>query len=64
MRRVIVGLHQDEVGDWVVDLDCGHAQHMRHKPPLVVRPWVLTEEGRAGRIGMDIECPLCDQAET
>lgn len=63
MERTIVGFRQDEVGDWVARLDCGHGQHMRHKPPMTTRPWVLTEEGRTGRVGMPIECPLCDRAE-
>lgn len=63
MDRRIERLTQDEHGDWVAWLACGHRQHMRHKPPLVTRPWVLTEEGRAGRIGMDAQCILCDRAE-
>lgn len=61
--RTIIALHQDAEAHWVARIDCGHAQHMRHQPPLISRPWVLTEEKRAGRIGMDIDCPLCDRAE-
>jgi hypothetical protein len=54
------GFHLDEAGDWVAELACGHTQHVRHKPPWQVRPWVTTSEGRASRIGQSIDCPLCD----
>jgi len=40
--RKIVGFHQDENGDWVAELECGHGQHVRHKPPWTSRPWVTT----------------------
>jgi tellurite methyltransferase len=60
MDTTIVGFHQDDVGDWVAELACGHGQHMRHMPPWQERPWVTTEEGRRGKIGARIECPLCD----
>jgi predicted cupin superfamily sugar epimerase len=56
----IAGFHRDEAGDWVAELACGHGQHMRHLPPWQVRAWVLDREQRATRIGMEIECPLCD----
>ena len=59
MRRRIVGFHQDEVGDWVAELECGHSQHVRHDPPFVSRPWVVTEEGRAERLGTTLDCPPC-----
>jgi len=55
----IRGFHQDAEGDWVADLSCGHGQHVRHRPPWQVRPWVTTEVGRSERLGTDIECPLC-----
>lgn len=61
MLRSIESFRKDEHGDWVAKLACGHNQHMRHKPPLVTRPWVLTTEGRAARIGQPIDCPLCDR---
>jgi hypothetical protein len=32
-NRKIVGFHRDDLGDWVADLECGHAQHLRHNPP-------------------------------
>src|SRR5262245_45153595 len=55
----IRGFHQDEDGDWVADLACGHSQHVRHRPPIEVREWVMTEEGRRGRIGASLPCRLC-----
>jgi tellurite resistance-related uncharacterized protein len=36
---------------------------VRHRPPFRERPWVTTDAGRAGRIGADLDCPLCDRAE-
>lgn len=60
MKQPIVGFHQDEIGDWVADLACGHAQHVRHKPPLAHRPWVLTPAGRQQFLGYELECKLCD----
>jgi len=61
--RRITGFSQDDQGDWVAALSCLHGQHVRHRPPFQDRPWVLTEAGRAGRIGTDLDCPLCDRAE-
>ena len=63
MRRTIVGFRQDDAGDWVAELSCLHGQHVRHAPPFRLAPWVLEEEGRAARIGTELECPLCDRAE-
>ena len=63
MRRYIAGFHQDDAGDWVAELSCGHNQHVRHKPPFQDRPWVVTEPGRASRLGTEIECPLCDRGQ-
>jgi len=51
MIRTIVGFHRDEEGDWVAELSCDHAQHVRHRPPFWDREWVTTEEGRTARIG-------------
>jgi tellurite resistance-related uncharacterized protein len=61
--RRIEGFHQDDDGDWVAELSCLHGQHVRHEPPFTERPWVQDAAGRAGRVGTDIECPLCDRAE-
>lgn len=63
MLRKITGFHQDSEGDWVAELDCLHSQHIRHRPPFQERPWVLTEAGRAKRLGSELACPLCDRAE-
>jgi len=63
MQRAIVGFHQDEGSDWVAELSCGHGQHVRHRPPFTQRPWVVTPEGRAGRLGQLLDCPLCDRRE-
>ncbi|HEY7235299.1 MAG TPA: DUF3565 domain-containing protein [Gemmatimonadaceae bacterium] len=57
--RAIVGFHLDDDSDWVADLACGHTVHMRHEPPWQNRPWVLTEQGRAGMLGVNIECRKC-----
>jgi tellurite resistance-related uncharacterized protein len=61
--RPIEGFHQDELGDWVADLSCGHGQHVRHKPPFWSRPWTLTPEGRASRLGAELDCVRCDAFE-
>ena len=61
MKRAIVGYHLDIEGQWVAELACGHAQHVRHDPPWQVRPWVLTEEGRLSFLGTPLDCPYCDQ---
>jgi hypothetical protein len=62
VQRAIVGFEQDEVGDWVALLECGHRQHVRHRPPWQERPWVLSPEGRHGRLGASLECAECDGA--
>ncbi len=55
----IVGYHQDVEKNWVAELSCGHQQHVRHRPPFLERPWVLTETGRAGKIGHAVVCAEC-----
>lgn len=60
MRRAITGFHQDDAGDWVAELSCGHGQHVRHRPPWQVRPWVVTFDGRQARLGEQLDCKLCD----
>lgn len=55
----IIGFHQDEHGDWVADLECGHTQHVRHNPPWMTRPWVTTAAGRQGMLGATLSCHLC-----
>lgn len=63
MDRSIVGFHLDPEGDWVAELECGHNQHVRHRPPFEVRPWVLHEEERATHLGTPLDCPLCERGE-
>ncbi|MFN2976314.1 DUF3565 domain-containing protein [Terriglobus aquaticus] len=64
MLQPITGFHQDEQSDWVAELACGHAQHVRHDPPWQLRPWVVTPEGRAPMLGRTLPCKLCDAAES
>ena len=40
MDRRIAGFHQDEESFWVAELECGHQQHVRHNPPMTLRPWL------------------------
>ena len=63
MRQKIIGFYQDEFDDWVAQLTCGHGQHVRHNPPWNNRAWVLTEEGRTQRIGVELDCKKCDRGE-
>jgi tellurite methyltransferase len=63
VERSITGYHQDEAGDWVAELACGHNQHVRHEPPFQLRAWVIDPDGRLGRLGTPLGCPLCDRGE-
>src|SRR5262245_13234097 len=63
MLREITALRQDEQGDWIAELDCGHARHVRHAPPLAERAWTQTASGRASRLGTPLECARCDARE-
>ncbi len=56
----VTGFSLDEANDRVAELECGHGIHVRHDPPWTVREWVLTEEGRAARLGGWMECKRCD----
>jgi len=60
VQRSITGFHQDAEDHWVAELDCGHFQHVRHDPPWMMRPWVVTEEGRLSMIGHRLECKKCE----
>ena len=62
MKQTIIGFDLDENSDWRAKLACGHLQHVRHDPPLRLREWVLTDEGRRSRLGADVECVKCDTA--
>jgi hypothetical protein len=63
VQRLMVGFEQDEHGDWVALLECGHRQHVRHRPPWQERPWVVSAEGRESRVGLPLNCALCDTAD-
>ena len=63
MQRAIESFRQDEAGDWIAELDCGHRRHVRHRPPLGERAWALSEAGRASRIGTPLDCARCDARE-
>ena len=63
MKRAILGFHRDGAGDWVADLDCGHGQHMRHRPPFVSRPWVESEATRTHMLGVELDCPRCNRMD-
>ncbi|WP_119145695.1 DUF3565 domain-containing protein [Pseudomonas reidholzensis] len=58
----VSGFHQDADGHWVVDLSCGHTQHLRHQPPWQARPWVLDAAQREQRIGQIFACGWCARA--
>jgi hypothetical protein len=60
MEQKIVGFSQDDKGDWIAELECGHGQHVRHQPPLTSRPWVVSEEGRRSQLGQILNCKKCD----
>ncbi|HEX2495092.1 MAG TPA: DUF3565 domain-containing protein, partial [Steroidobacter sp.] len=62
MKRRIVGFGVDEAADRFALLECGHRQHVRHKPPFVNRAWTLTEAGRRRMLGRTLNCVLCNQA--
>jgi hypothetical protein len=64
MEQSIRSFHKDEQGHWVAELACGHTYHVRHDPPWLSRPWVLTESGRAGFIGHKLNCRKCDLADS
>lgn len=60
MKQSITGYHKDDENHWVAQLACGHNQHVRHDPPWVNRPWVVTLEGRQSMLGFDLDCRKCD----
>ena len=60
MMRRIKSFYQDEEQEWVALLECGHTQHVRHRPPWESRPWLLTEHGRASYVNKELDCLFCD----
>lgn len=61
MKQKIIGFGNDDIGDWRAALECRHFQHLRHDPPLTVRPWILDETERLKRIGIELECKKCEE---
>lgn len=60
MNQSITGYHKDAEDHWVAELEGGHSQHLRHRPPLINRPWVTTETGRESMLGYQLNCVKCD----
>ncbi len=60
MKQSIIGFHQDEESHWVAKLACGHNQHVRHNPPWILRPWVISESGRVEKLGTQLDCKKCE----
>jgi hypothetical protein len=60
MKQKIVDYHLDDEQHWVAQLACGHFQHVRHDPPWVNRPWVITPQGRDSMLGFELECKKCE----
>ena len=58
-KRRIIGYTKDFENHWVAYLECGHNQHVRHNPPMMERPWVLTKEGRNSMLGYPLGCKKC-----
>lgn len=63
MQRKMIDFDRDDEGDWFAWLDCGHTQHVRHRPPFIDRPWVTTAAGRQSRLGRPLDCVRCDRFE-
>jgi hypothetical protein len=63
VKQRIADFHRDDEGHWVARLACGHGQHVRHEPPWQLRPWVVTEHGRASFVGTELDCLKCDRGE-
>lgn len=63
MNQAIVGYHLDENADWVAELACGHFQHVRHQPPFINRPWVVSEQGRNTMLGRQLPCKKCENGD-
>jgi len=61
MKQKITGFDRDDDDHWRAILECGHRQHVRHDPPLIIRRWVLTPAGRNSRIGIELDCKRCDE---
>jgi len=63
MKRKIVRFNTDDEGHWRAELECRHFQHLRHRPPLESREWILDPAERERRLGMELNCLKCDSAK-
>lgn len=63
MQQKIIAFDRDAQGDWRAKLACHHYQHVRHNPPFVSRPWVMSAAGRESMIGEMLDCLHCDSLE-
>lgn len=64
MKQPIIGFHKAEAGDWVADLKCGHIQHEQHNTHWQLHPWVVTEEGRKSKLGIELNCKKCERIKS
>jgi hypothetical protein len=55
----LLDFRQDEHGDWLAVLSCGHTQHLRHQPPWQNRAWVLDAKQRNAQLGKPFPCGWC-----
>lgn len=55
MQQSIVSFHKDDKDHWIAEIECGHFQHMRHNPPIVIFLWVLSEQGRESMLRYKLE---------
>lgn len=55
----VLDFRQDEHGDWLAVLSCGHTQHLRHQPPWQNRAWVLDAQQRQAHVGEPFLCGWC-----
>lgn len=51
--------NNEQEPQWLAELKCGHLQPVRHHPPFIHRPWVMTEEGRTAMLGCLLACKKC-----
>jgi hypothetical protein len=63
MKQPVTGFHQDDAHDWVAELSCGHFQHMRHNPPWINHPQIVTVAGRQTLLGTELNCKKCARGE-
>ncbi|WP_339522852.1 DUF3565 domain-containing protein [Pseudomonas sp. EA_35y_Pfl2_R111] len=55
----VLDFRQDEHGDWLAVLSCGHTQHLRHQPPWQNRAWVLDAQQRQTQLEKPFLCGWC-----